>query len=73
MEHIKRTLLKTISWRMIALLTTIIVVYIYTGKVKESLAVGFSANLLKMFLYYIHERLWNKVRYGRLKPPEYQI
>ncbi len=73
MEHPKRTLIKTITWRVIALLTTIIVVYIYSGNAKASLTIGITANLIKMFFYYIHERVWNRVQFGRVKPPEYQI
>lgn len=73
MEHPKRTLVKTITWRIIALVTTITVVYIYSGDIHESLVVGIGANFIKMFLYYIHERVWNRVHFGRLKPPDYNI
>jgi len=72
-DHPKRTLLKTVTWRLIALLATIIVVYIYSGDVKESLVVGFVANGFKMILYYVHERIWNRSNFGRQKSPEYQI
>jgi len=73
MEQHKRTVVKTITWRVIALIATIAVVYAYSGDVKESLVIGLGANFLKMFLYYAHERLWNRVRFGRIKSPEYQI
>ena len=73
MEHHKRTLIKTITWRVIALLVTIIAVYIYSGDVKGSLAVGVAANGLKMVLYYMHERVWNRIHFGRSKHPDYQI
>ena len=73
MEHPKRTLLKTITWRLIALLATVIVVYAYSGDVKESLVVGFVANALKMFLYYAHERIWNRSSFGRQKHPDYPL
>ena len=73
MEHPKRSLIKTITWRIIALLVTIIVVYDYSGDIKESLVVGISANVIKIFLYYIHERIWNRVKFGRMKAPDYQI
>jgi uncharacterized membrane protein len=72
-EHPKRTLFKTLTWRLIAFLTTILVVYLYSGDAKESVTVGVIANLLKMGFYYMHERMWNRVHYGRIKPPEYQI
>lgn len=54
-------------------MTTIIAIYIYTKDVKESLVVGIAANTVKIFLYYIHERIWNKVKFGRIKEIEYQI
>lgn len=73
MEHPKRTLAKTITWRIIALLATIVVVYAYSGDIGQSCAIGVVANLLKMLLYYLHERAWNRVSFGRLKPPDYQI
>ena len=37
------------------------------------LEAGIVANLFKMFLYYGHERFWNRIDFGKLKPPEYQI
>jgi uncharacterized membrane protein len=73
MEHPKRTLVKTITWRIIALVTTIVVVYLYSGDIHESLVVGIGANALKMVFYYIHERVWNRIEFGRISPPEYQI
>ncbi len=73
MEQHKRTLIKTVTWRIIALLTTIIVVYIYSGDLKESLTIGIAANLLKMGFYYIHERIWNRIKFGITKEPEYNI
>jgi len=73
MEYPKRSILKSITWRIIALLITIAAVYIYSKDIKESLVVGISANAIKIILYYIHERIWNKSEYGRQKEPEYQI
>jgi uncharacterized membrane protein len=58
---------------MVAVVTTIVVVYIYSHDVKEAFTIGISANIIKMILYYIHERVWNKIEFGRAKPPEYQI
>ncbi|MDP8213084.1 MAG: DUF2061 domain-containing protein [Candidatus Zapsychrus exili] len=73
MESQKRTLAKTITWRAIAFITTVVVVYLYSGDMHESLVVGIGANALKMVFYYIHERAWNKSEFGRVKAPEYQI
>jgi len=73
MEHPKRSLAKALTWRVIAFLVTIIAIYIYSRDIRQSLVVGISANVVKIFLYYIHERLWNKVKFGREEQPEYQI
>ncbi|MCQ9205033.1 MAG: DUF2061 domain-containing protein [Omnitrophica bacterium] len=73
MEHPKRSLVKAITWRVIAFLVTIIVVYAYSRDIKESLVVGVTANSIKIFLYYAHERIWNRIKFGRVEPPEYQI
>lgn len=75
MEQPKRSFAKALTWRVIAFAVTIIAVYVYTGDIKESLVIGVSANTVKIFLYYFHERIWNRIKFGRIeaKPPEYQI
>ena len=73
MEHPKRSLAKAVTWRIIAFLITIIAVYAYSKDIKESLVVGISANVVKIFLYYFHERIWNRSKFGRMKASDYQI
>ena len=69
MDHPKRSFIKSITWRIIAVLTTMAVVYLYSRDLRESFVIGIGANLVKFFLYYGHERLWEKVEFGRFKPP----
>jgi len=70
----RRSVVKTITWRIIAVLVTMIAVYLYNKDIKESLVVSLSANAVKMVLYYLHERVWNGIHFGRKKiEPEYQI
>jgi len=73
MEHPKRSLAKALSWRFFGFITTVALVYFYSRSFKEALAVGVGLDGMKIFFYFIHERIWNRVRFGRLKPPEYQI
>ena len=73
MEHPKRSLAKAVTWRVIAFVVTIVAIYIYSKDIRESLVVGISANVVKIFLYYAHERIWNRVKFGRIKTPDYQI
>jgi len=65
MDTQKRTILKSITWRITAVLVTVVVVYIFSGDLTLSLETGLVANLLKAFLYYFHERFWNRSDYGR--------
>lgn len=56
----KRHILKTISWRIIATLTTIIISYIITSNIHIGLGIGITEFIVKMILYYSHERFWYK-------------
>lgn len=65
MKEIKtRSIIKTISWRIIATLITIGIVYIFTGNLPISLGVGSVEVITKMFFYYAHERTWANVKWG---------
>lgn len=75
MENHSRTIAKTLSWRLIGVVVTIVGLYIYKGELKSSIAVGVAINAVKMALYYAHERIWNRISFGRavVPPPEYNI
>ena len=61
-----RHLLKTISWRIVGTIDTMIVSYIITDSIKVGLAIGGFEVFTKMILYYFHERIWFKyVKLGR--------
>jgi len=62
-EH-KKSVLKTISWRIIATFTTMSLVYIFTGQLLVVVSVGFFEVFGKLILYYLHERFWNKISWG---------
>ena len=54
----KRHILKTISWRIIGTLDTMILSWIITGNWKIGIAIGGVEVVTKMVLYYLHERAW---------------
>ena len=60
-----RSAIKAISWRFWATVTTMLLVYIFTGTVKIALAIGGLEVVLKMLIYFLHERTWDKIRYGK--------
>jgi uncharacterized membrane protein len=67
MESHKRSILKALTWRVLATMVTILVVYFLTKKVALSLGAGFIDATIKVFIYYAHERVWDRTRFGRRK------
>ena len=65
METHTRSLAKAVTWRIVATLTTMLLVFIFTGNLVVSGGVGLTEILSKMVLYYLHERAWNATSFGR--------
>jgi len=63
-ETIKRTILKSLSYRFFGTILTIIVSFIVTGSLVLSATIGFLDVISKTLLFFIHDRAWNKVRWG---------
>ncbi len=57
----KRHILKTFTWRIIATLTTTMIAWIVTGDPMIGIKVGSIEFVIKMVLYYFHEKIWHKV------------
>ena len=66
-ETNKRSIVKGISWRAIATTTTIIIVYVFFGRLDLAIAAGLMETVLKVGLYWAHERVWFKIQWGRKK------
>jgi len=60
-----RSIAKAISWRIIGTLDTILVSWLLTGEIKTALAIGTVEVITKMLLYFGHERIWNKINFGK--------
>lgn len=74
MESTRRSIAKAISYRIIGTLTTATVVFAVFDRLEMAAAVGLLDTLFKIFVYIGHERLWNRIHYGReQKQPEYII
>ena len=59
-EGRKKAFLKTISWRIIGTLDTMLISYILTGNLKLATGIASVEVVSKMILYYFHERLWDR-------------
>lgn len=63
-ESRKRHLIKTISWRIIGTIDTIILSWIISGNAMTGLTIGTFEVITKMLLYYFHERAWYRINFG---------
>ncbi|PKQ46448.1 DUF2061 domain-containing protein [Confluentibacter flavum] len=60
-----RSIAKSISWRIIGTIDTMIISWIITGKLNTALLIGGVEVVTKMVLYFFHERIWNSVKWGK--------
>ncbi len=64
MESRTRSLLKGITWRILATLTTVIIAWFIIGDVSAALQIGFIEVFAKIAIYYLHERAWIRIKIG---------
>ena len=74
-EKSYRSIVKSVSWRTIGTIDTIVISLFITGKLDAALAIGGVEVFTKMGLYYLHERTWNRIKFGKVKDngSDYQI
>ncbi len=72
-EKAYRSVVKTISWRVLGTIDTMVISYLITGSLAMAASIGSIEVVTKMILYYFHERAWDKSNFGRTKAPDYQI
>ena len=64
-ESMMRSVFKANSSRVLATLTTALLVYFITGSTEFAVTIGLLEGAAKIGLYYVHERLWNRLDVGR--------
>lgn len=74
-EKKRRSFVKTVSWRTVGTIDTIIISWIVIGDINFAVTIGGIELFTKMILYFFHERAWNKINFGRIKetPIDYEI
>jgi uncharacterized membrane protein len=66
LETHRRSIAKAAIWRIIATTTTASIAWAVTGEVRFAVIIGGGDAALKMILFYLHERVWNRVKFGRV-------
>ena len=69
-EKAYRSFVKAVSWRATGTVDTIVVSLIVTGQIKLAVSIGAIELVTKICLYYVHERVWNNISFGRVKPKD---
>jgi len=62
-----RSIVKTITWRITGSGATFLIAYIMTGDVAIAGVIGLVQMVSNTFLYYLHERVWNKISWGKFR------
>ena len=69
-ERHSRSVVKAISWRVTGTVDTMVISFLITGQAKWAISIGFVELFTKVALYYVHERIWNRLSFGRVKGKE---
>jgi uncharacterized membrane protein len=69
-ESHKRTIVRSISYRTSAVIFTILYTYLITGNLADSTGFALVLHLLLSIDYYLHERIWLRIKWGKLPPNE---
>lgn len=64
-EQFSRSFVKAFSWRLVGTIDTVILAWLITGKLEYASMIGGAELITKMVLYIGHERIWDKITWGR--------
>lgn len=64
-ESIRRSVIKSVSFRILVIVSDLIVIFFLTHRADITIGVTIGTNIASTVLYYLHERLWNTVRFGK--------
>jgi uncharacterized membrane protein len=61
-----RSIVKTVTWRITGSGSTFLIVYLTTGQLFLSSGIAMTQLFANSILYWFHERIWNRIKWGRL-------
>lgn len=64
-ENAKRSLVKSVTFRVLVIISDFIIIMLITHRYDLALAVIVLSNLASATLYYLHERVWNNIKWGK--------
>lgn len=73
MESHFRSIIKAVTWRAGGTVVTFAIAWTLTRQFDLAAQIGVLDTIVKIGAFYVHERLWNRMNFGKLKAPDYQI
>ncbi len=64
-ETRKRSITKSVTFRVLVIISDLVMIYALTRKVFATIAITVFTNIASTVFYFLHERLWNKISWGR--------
>lgn len=64
METRARSLLKAITYRLLATSSTAVLAYLFTGDVSSAFQIGVLDFIIKLILFYVNDRTWVRIKWG---------
>jgi uncharacterized membrane protein len=68
-----RSVVKAVTWRIGGSIFTALIALAVTRQASAATAIGMADLVVKIGAFYVHERIWERISFGRAKPPEYEI
>jgi len=65
LETLKRSIVKTVSYRVVILILDFASIYLFTGQIKVALGFMIVSNIYTSVAYFFHERIWDKIKWGK--------
>lgn len=66
MDRPIRTVVKSVTWQALGLLSMTIIAYVLTGSIRQGGQIAMFSAGLSVVVYILHERIWARVRWGRI-------
>lgn len=64
-ETKERSVVKSVTFRILVIISDLVVIYILTRKITDTIAITIFTNVASTVFYFLHERLWNNITWGR--------
>lgn len=66
MDTLYRSIVKSVTWRVMGIIILFLIAYVFTGSLEETASITVVFHGIRVVLYVVHERIWERVSWGRV-------